>query len=301
MQKYIGQQAKPLTIAALAVGVLALTVLAITLISAEWSAESTSRMLFDTSFLNESAIDGTGLQYSPMTALLVNLLMISMVLAVLYASISNPGQALRAAILCLLILFGARSLMSTLKEVPPPPGEVQEDAPLSEETPEFGEPVEGIGLLDPPDWFASALLAGFVAVLGIALAGMAWIRFRPIPERTLDLPQQIVDDAQQALSDIAGGYDLRSAIINAWLQMNRTLRANRGIVRQDAATAREFEHQLHGLGFPSESVSRLTRLFEQVRYSPEEPGPREQREAVDCLEMIVNSGAAAKQSVGVPL
>jgi hypothetical protein len=71
--------------------------------------------------------------------------------------------------------------------------------------------------------------------------------------------------------------------------MTRVLITQKGIAREAAMTPREFETALAETGLPRESVRRLTRLFEDVRYGTMMPGRREELVAVDCLTDIVEA------------
>jgi len=76
--------------------------------------------------------------------------------------------------------------------------------------------------------------------------------------------------------------------------MSQGLRKSMGIVRDEGMTPREFESALTDSGLPYNSVHRLTRLFESVRYGRHEATEGEIREAVDSLEEIIESSQKPK-------
>ena len=104
----------------------------------------------------------------------------------------------------------------------------------------------------------------------------------------------IVDEAREALDTLRAGGDLRDTITRAYAQMVNLFTDKRGQLRDRTLTPREFEQRLAAAGLHDSHIRRLTRLFELVRYSPHAPGPREEREAEECLAAIV----AAHQTSG---
>ena len=112
--------------------------------------------------------------------------------------------------------------------------------------------------------------------------------------RNLSCPLELVaQEAQKTIDEIRSGADLKEGVIRCYYEMARVLSEERGIKRRQAMTTREFEKQLEEAGLTSGHVSRLTRLFEQVRYGSKHLGDREEREALDCLTAIVE---ASKES-----
>lgn len=109
--------------------------------------------------------------------------------------------------------------------------------------------------------------------------------FRKSPSTT----DQLKADAEEALSDIQSGEDLRNVIVRCYTDMSQVLNEQRNIQRQQAMTPREFEHQLQGIGLPQNAVQRLTRLFEEVRYGNAEPGKEAEQEAIHCLTSIAEA------------
>jgi hypothetical protein len=159
--------------------------------------------------------------------------------------------------------------------------------------PESGRnlPVAEVG--DPPSWFRT-LIALVPALIAVTTA-IFLVRRYLADAATLPLATEIAQNAEVALVEIEQGYDLRGAIIGAYVQMTETVRQNRGIVRKRAVTASEFAEVLQNAGLPLSPVERLTRLFEKVRYSSDPPGVRDQREAVSCLGEIVTAAERIRE------
>ena len=61
----------------------------------------------------------------------------------------------------------------------------------------------------------------------------------------------------------------------------------RQLQREIAMTPHEFAVRLEQAGLPGDAVTRLTRLFEAVRYGDRKSGPKDINEAVSCLKTIL--------------
>ncbi|MFO7170242.1 MAG: DUF4129 domain-containing protein [Chloroflexota bacterium] len=154
----------------------------------------------------------------------------------------------------------------------PPP--LPEPAPLV--TPEY--------ISSPPQWLV--LLVSFA--LGLAVVGAIWLLvYRARRQKPASAQAQIVRGAQNALAEIEAGAELIDEVLRCYAEMSRVLSGQRGVQRDKAMTPREFESRLAAAGLRDEHIRRLTRLFESVRYGSREPGEREEREAVECLQAIV--------------
>jgi len=128
-------------------------------------------------------------------------------------------------------------------------------------------------------WLAVIALA--LGVIGFG-AWLALHRRQPPPAM---IALQL--EAERALQDILTGSDVRSVIIQCYLQMSRALQEEQEITREESMTAREFEKLLDRKSFPPEPVHQLTRLFELARYASGELGAGDESQAVSCLEQIV--------------
>jgi hypothetical protein len=141
---------------------------------------------------------------------------------------------------------------------------------------------------NPPQGFVWAVTLAFAALFAAGLVGIAWYGWRRTrhPESPLE---QLAQEAETALQALQAGADLKDTVMRCYLEMNRALREQRGIRRQEAMTPREFARSLAKAGLPEEQVQHLTRLFEGVRYGTHAPGEREGRQATDCLTAIVEA------------
>jgi hypothetical protein len=139
--------------------------------------------------------------------------------------------------------------------------------------------------LHPPGWLVwlgatvLALLAAGVA------ASIAWLVWSQVQREPTPL-EQLAEKAEWALSALEAGADLDDTIIRCYFEMSQILKQQRGIVRREAMTPREFERGLRGTGLPEEAVAQLTRLFEKVRYGSGIPDEREEHQAMTSLAAI---------------
>jgi hypothetical protein len=135
-----------------------------------------------------------------------------------------------------------------------------------------------------PDWLAFVFSLLFIVVVFLIAWGIWRLRQRPSRARQL-----VVREAQTALGELQAGGDLGNVILRCYYEMNQVVDRRRGIRRKEGMTPREFEGHLISLGFPREPVEGLTRLFELVRYGARDPDQRAERQAMDCLEAIVQA------------
>ncbi|MEN9935524.1 MAG: hypothetical protein RLZZ387_2103 [Chloroflexota bacterium] len=157
---------------------------------------------------------------------------------------------------------------------------------LPQPPPEVAPAVPPAFVSSPPQWLvlAVSLAVGLLAVAAVWLVARA--ARRPRPESQL---AQLARGAQSALIGIESGEGLRNAVLRCYAEMSQVLAEQRGVQRDKTVTPREFETRLIAAGLRDEHIRRLTRLFESVRYGSREPGPREEREAVACLQAIVEA------------
>lgn len=170
-------------------------------------------------------------------------------------------------------LFG----FTQLAEGAEPPGEIPE-APVPVFTPPQVSPA-----------FAYLISFGFAIIWLVILWTLyrGWLRYmaQTNPRKPLD---EIARIARTSLDDLSSGRNSTDVIINCYLQMSDVVSVKRQLRRSDAMTPHEFSLRLEQAGLPSEAVIRLTRLFETVRYGDRKSSPKENREAVNCLETILN-------------
>ena len=137
----------------------------------------------------------------------------------------------------------------------------------------------------PPPWltFAISLL---LITLVLGAIWYFWRRSHPPAGTSLE---RLVEEANEALENLRLGRGLKDTVVRCYRQMSHTLSEHRGLRRSRAMTPREFEQHLEGIGVQDEHIHQLTRLFEEVRYGAKSPNDRQEREAVLCLEAIVQA------------
>lgn len=143
----------------------------------------------------------------------------------------------------------------------------------------------GEWITHPPEWLVLAVSLLFLGGLsvGIVLLGRA---LRPASKGEPLSRSRLAEEAESALRDLQAGGDLRDVVRRCYCEMTRILREERGLRRPRAMTPREFERRLREAGVAERPVSRLTQLFESVRYGDRRPNAREEREAQECLREI---------------
>jgi hypothetical protein len=183
-----------------------------------------------------------------------------------------------------LLLFGMYLLSSNLNQNGGPPPQPAAPEPQQEVPPLGAAPTAPDFVSQPPEWMVVAITALLVlALLGLLYVVLTRLRRRPQP---LD---RIVHEAREALAELRAGSDLRDTISRCYAEMVRVFAEQRGMGRDRTLTPREFEQRLAAVGVDDRHIQRLTRLFELVRYSPRTPGEREEREAQECLEAIIQA------------
>ncbi len=139
----------------------------------------------------------------------------------------------------------------------------------------------------PP--FLSFLVTFIVILAGIALIWIVnrwWEKQKALNSASQPL-KDIADIARLSLKKLEDGQDATDAIIQCYEGMSRVVGAKRGLEREYFMTPAEFASQLERAGIPRGPVTRLTRLFESVRYGGHVSGTAEIDEAVVCLKSIV--------------
>jgi hypothetical protein len=99
---------------------------------------------------------------------------------------------------------------------------------------------------------------------------------------------EIARIARSSLNDLTSGRNSSDVIINCYLRMSDVVSSKRHLHRNVAMTPHEFALHLEQAGLPGDAVTRLTRLFEGVRYGARKSGPQDINEAVSCLKTILH-------------
>jgi Domain of unknown function (DUF4129) len=100
--------------------------------------------------------------------------------------------------------------------------------------------------------------------------------------------EEIAKIARSSLNDLSAGRNSSDVIINCYLRMSDVVASKRHLHRNIAMTPHEFALHLEQAGLPGDAVTRLTRLFEGVRYGDRKSGPQDINEAVSCLKTILH-------------
>lgn len=140
----------------------------------------------------------------------------------------------------------------------------------------------------PPQWVTTVVSFGLATALVIIMGLVIWTVWRRTRQKENDPLTRIEFQAREAIELIEAGGDLREVIQRCYKQMIIALRDYRLISRDQDMTPHEFGQYLAQRGLPSEPVSKLTELFEQVRYGGFHPGRQEERAAIASLSAIVS-------------
>jgi hypothetical protein len=151
-------------------------------------------------------------------------------------------------------------------EAPPPPAETFPTAPIGQ----------------PPQALTTIVI--IAAVLGIGLLAVFLVK-QSLSSTKLE--DQLLQEAQDAISALLAGDDLSDVIIRCYLQMTHALEEEQGIERSEHMTAREFEELLADKGFPANPVHQLTMLFETVRYGQAQISEHDESRAIQSLNEII--------------
>lgn len=130
--------------------------------------------------------------------------------------------------------------------------------------------------------FAIALI--WLLVLWLLYRG--WQRY--VSLNTKKPLAEIAKIARSSLNDLSSGRNSSDVIINCYLRMSDVVSSTRHLYRNTAMTPHEFALHLEQAGLPGDAVTRLTRLFEGVRYGNRKSGPQDINEAVSCLKTILH-------------
>lgn len=135
------------------------------------------------------------------------------------------------------------------------------------------------------------LMPVLIIISALLLGAVAFLTLRFLSRRrALDLSpyEEIAENAQTALDALQRTEtDFEDIIIRCYAEMSLTIQTKLGIQRDRAMTTHEFEQELLARGFPAGAVSRLTQLFEQVRYGHRQMLEEEKQGASDSLREII--------------
>jgi hypothetical protein len=199
---------------------------------------------------------------------------------------SERGRKELAALLVITLVI--LMLVMMVRQVPleetPAPVPTEEMSAPNLDVGEMGQNDGPVFSADPPEWTTWVASLVVAVVLAGILAGVVLRLRRREPRSALE---RLAEEAQEALDRIELGEDLRETIVRCYQEMMQVVREARGIVREQHVTPREFEIVLKRKGLPAESLLRLTRLFEEVRYGGQPASQQEEQLAIRCLRDIV--------------
>jgi hypothetical protein len=164
------------------------------------------------------------------------------------------------------------------------------------------QPVEGeagpptaIFSPDPPAWLTLAIILTASVLVVAAVVITIWMirRRRQVPVSALD---RLAEAAQNTAASLQAGADFKVSVMRCYQEMVLVVKQEKGIARETAMTAREFEDQLVKRGLPQEAIRTLTRLFEQVRYGSALPSTRDEDLALSCLTDIVQACGGQREA-----
>jgi len=135
--------------------------------------------------------------------------------------------------------------------------------------------------------FSYLISFGFALFLLITIWAIyrGWKKYAALTGQPLN---EIARIARSSLHDLSSGGDSSDVIINCYLRMSDVVSNKRQLHRSVAMTPHEFSLRLEQAGLPGDAVSRLTRLFEAVRYGDRKSSPKDVNEAVTCLTTILH-------------
>lgn len=137
-------------------------------------------------------------------------------------------------------------------------------------------------------WLVWGTAAGLAILATASLWGIGWLIWRRF-HREESLLRQLSHEAQQAITSLQTGQELKNVVLRCYQRMIQVLSRERRIERHKSMTPHEFELLLAKTGLPYAAVQRLTRLFEQVRYGARIPDEAEEQEALASLQAIVEA------------
>jgi hypothetical protein len=140
--------------------------------------------------------------------------------------------------------------------------------------------------VSPTFSYLISFVIALVWLLVIWLLYRGWKRYVSLnTKKPLD---EIAKIARSSLNDLTSGRNSSDVIINCYLRMSDVVSSTRHLYRNTAMTPHEFAMHLEQAGLPGDAVTRLTRLFEGVRYGNRKSGPQDINEAVSCLKTILH-------------
>lgn len=133
----------------------------------------------------------------------------------------------------------------------------------------------------------TSVIVGISLLVAVLICAGGWWLWRQLFQRRRQ--RLVLTEARIALKELETGTELRDVIMHCYSAMQDAVREKRGITRDANETPREFELALTDIGLPAPDVTRLTRLFEQMRYGGQHIGSAGREEAQQCLQSIIDA------------
>jgi len=191
---------------------------------------------------------------------------------------------IRAAVLILfliLLAFTIRALKEFIEQLLAALQGLERPAPAPSD-PAPGEALP-ISPAPAPGWTVFPFL--LVGLVSLTLLGW-WLRRLWLGRQARGPLEEISALAGAAADELAAGGNLKNTVLRCYREMSRILSEREHVPFEEAMTAREFEQRLRRAGVRDEHVTRLSRLFEEVRYGGRESGEREEQRALECLRAV---------------
>ena len=230
-----------------------------------------------------------------------NLLLILFVIAIFSIFLSHEG---RKRLLISILVLAILSLLLYMTDARPRPPDYQ---PADQETqlfftavPQEEEPdlypAPPAEAFEPhtPGWLITLIGVFLALVLASIIAVVVGIVLQFRSGSGYSFSRAMSEQAQAAIDALEAAMDFKDAITRCYAQMSQVLQEERGLVRNDDMTPREFAQLLTQKDFPAEAVQALTRLFEQVRYGHLPPENNGVRTAIASLNAIRDHCLALK-------
>lgn len=138
-------------------------------------------------------------------------------------------------------------------------------------------------------YFHLFLVLFLLILLGFLLVGVKLIGL--VLNKSADasiLPEKVVVEIRKTVNKIDAGISARETIIKCYSDMCQLLAVHQRINRKDSMTPHEFSESLINLGFKSEYINQLTRLYEKARYSESEFTAEQTNQALASLYKIID-------------
>ncbi len=219
------------------------------------------------------------------------LIIIGLPIYIIVSLFSPEGRRrlLAQIVIMLVMLFVLDRVAKIVQEKPKEEQAQSIEAPVEQPLSGEGENIQTEQFeATTPEWMVwGSSIAVALFFTGLVALGL-WFYYRRYHKR-LSPSDRLAQEAERAISDLQSGGDFKNVIIRCYYQMSQIIYSERGIQRDLAMTASEFEQALEEKGFPREPIQYLTRIFEEVRYGTKQPAKQEEDKAIWYLSVIADA------------